>query len=321
MSASAGTAGAPTPASRELIEAKVTRDRILELELDPVRGAFDAAHLREVNRRIFQDMPGKGFSDVTPGVYRNEVPAGQDWLKNRAFTTVPGTFLVAYSPMDAASRERIESVLLDAKPDRLAVLEPTDFARRIAKVYAEIDYLHPFPDGNSRTLRTFTKQLAKAAGFELDWERFGQTPDGRDKLYIARDLSVNEIAFPKMTSHRAMVGVAHAMHSLAANPNLEKLLQSAIRPLPGNAIDPLAGVHEPSAQRHQQLAQELERAMTEKGVPESLRPELRKIFAEELKVRVARGDFGAPSAVPAPAKRSPGNPSDPPSIDVPKLKR
>ena len=228
--AAAGSAGAPSSKDREQLEADLVRGRIVELELDPVRGNFDAAHLREVNRRIFQDLPAKGFDDVTPGQYRPEVPEGQDWLKNRGLSTVSASFFVAYSRMDSSAQAKIESVLTDAKPKDLAQLEPKEFAHKIAKVYADLDYLHPFSDGNSRTLRTFTKQLAREAGFELDWERFGQSDKGRDALYVARDLAVNEIALPKMASHHAMVRVAHAIDSLSGNPSLDKLLEGAVRP-------------------------------------------------------------------------------------------
>ena len=38
---------------REAFEARATFVRQLELRADPVAGSFDAAHLREVNRRIF----------------------------------------------------------------------------------------------------------------------------------------------------------------------------------------------------------------------------------------------------------------------------
>lgn len=237
MSASAGTAGAPSPADRERIEADLTRDRIVELALNPVRGNFDAAHLREVNRRIFQDMPASGFTDVTPGQYRPEVPEGQDWLKNRGLSTVSGSFMVAYSRMDATAQAKIEAVLADAKPKDLARLETKEFTQKIAKVYAELDFAHPFSDGNSRTLRTFTRQLAREAGYDLNWDRFNQSDKGRDSLYVARDLSVNEIALPGMASHNAMVRVAHAIDSLAGNPNLDKILEGTARPLRAMAFE------------------------------------------------------------------------------------
>ena len=164
MTTPAGTAGVPAPSDRERIEGDVTRDRIIELQLVPVGGNFDAAHLREVNRRIFQDMPGKGFADVTPGQYRPEVASG-DWMKNRGLDTESGNFFVAYSPMNAASQAKIEDVLKDAKPAKLAQLDTAEFTKTIAKVYAELDYLHPFADGRSgKTSGNFSASARELVG-------------------------------------------------------------------------------------------------------------------------------------------------------------
>ena len=61
-------------------------------------------------------------------------------------------------------------------------------------MYQNLDYTHPFPDGNSRTLRVFTKQFAARFGYQLDWARFNLNQTTRDSLYIARDVAVNNIA-------------------------------------------------------------------------------------------------------------------------------
>ena len=219
-----------SPDQREQLEADYTFKRIVELELDPVRGNFDAVHLKEINRRIFQDLPGAGFDDVTPGDFRPPVPEGQDWMKNRGLSTVDGTFYVAYSRMDEAAQARLDKALESAKPAELRGLKTAEFTARLASVYAELDYVHPFSDGNSRTLRTFTKQLAKEAGFELDWEQFGRSPAGCDLLYIARDRSVNELAKPHIQHEQSMRKIIHTADRLEGNRDLPNLLRDAVRP-------------------------------------------------------------------------------------------
>ena len=77
-----------TVEQRQTLEAGHTFRRIVEPRLEPVRGKFDAAHLKEIKRRIFQDLPGPGFDDVTPGQYRPPVEAGNDWIKSRGLETV-----------------------------------------------------------------------------------------------------------------------------------------------------------------------------------------------------------------------------------------
>ena len=236
MTTPAGTAGVPSTSDRDRIEADVTRDRIVELQLVPVRGNFDAAHLREVNRRIFQDMPGKGFNDVKPGQYRAEVPVG-DWMKNRGLQTVPGNFFVAYSKIDAASQAKIDDVLKTANSVDLEKLETPEFTKKIAEVYGELVYLHPFADGNSRTLRTFTKQLANEAGYDLDWERFNRSTGSRDALYVARDKSVNAIAVPQMTNERSVMRIVSSIDRLSGNKDLDQILEGAARPLRAKAFE------------------------------------------------------------------------------------
>lgn len=218
------------PSEREWLEGLFTAHRIAELRLDPVRGKFDAAHLKEVNRRIFQDLPGLGFDDVTPGQYRPPVEAGNDWIKSRSLETVEASSNVAYSPMGKEAQARIDDVLKLANPAALAKLKTTDFIQVIGRLYTELDYIHPFPDGNSRTLREFTRQLADESGYRLDWEQFGKSPVGRDLLYIARDRSVNELALPHIRHASTKRDVMMTMDQFEGNRDLPNLLRDAVRP-------------------------------------------------------------------------------------------
>jgi cell filamentation protein len=219
-----------TPDQREQIEADYTFKRVVELELDPVRGNFDAAHLKEINRRIFQDLPGAGFDDVTPGEFRPPVPEGKDWMKNRGLSTVEGPFYVAYSRMDEIAQGRLEKTLEGAKPDKLRDLKTAEFTTSIANLYTELDYAHPFKDGNSRTLRTFTKQLANEAGYELDWESFARSAAGRDLLYMARDSSVNKLAKPHIQLEQSMQKIIQSADRLKGRQDLPNLLRDVVRP-------------------------------------------------------------------------------------------
>jgi cell filamentation protein len=215
---------------REEIEGRFTRWRITELEVSPLVGNFDATHLKEIHRRIFQDLPGAGFDDVTPGDFRPPVPEGKDWMKNRALSTVPGTFYVAYSRMDETAQARLHTALEGANPAALRALKTAEFTDRFAKIYTELDYVHPFSDGNSRTLRTFTKQLARESGYEVEWEGFGQSPAGGDLLYIARDRSVNGLAMPHIQLEQSMRKISHSVDRLKGNRDLPDLLRDVVRP-------------------------------------------------------------------------------------------
>ena len=72
--------------------------------------------------------------------------------------------------MPCAPRRILESGLAEVlndnrRLDTLRDLSLVQFAIRMGQLYADLDYLHPFSEGNSRTLRTFTRQLAREVGF------------------------------------------------------------------------------------------------------------------------------------------------------------
>ena len=72
----------------------------------------------------------------------------------------------------------------------LRSLDIAAMAKRLAYFYSELDAIHAFRDGNSRTLRAFTSDLVKAAGHRLDWAVAANAAEGRQRLYHARDLAV-----------------------------------------------------------------------------------------------------------------------------------
>lgn len=227
---------------RDRLEAIYTSSRARELAVKPVEGSFDAAHLREINRRLFQDLPALGYTDVTPGEYRPPVAGDGDWYKMRSLEGVEAYATVAYSRMDDAAKREIDRTLDKADPDRLQHLNTAAFTREIADLYTRLDYLHPFPDGNSRTLRAFTEQLADESGFDLDWSRFAQSEGGRSTLYVARDLSVNRLALNEISSHETQQKVTLTLDMFEGNRDLGDLLDDAIRPNRAIAFEQLVQV-------------------------------------------------------------------------------
>ncbi len=177
-------------------EGALTFARIGEFDDDPVKGEFDAAHLKEIHRRIFQDLPHH-----TPGEYRQDAPAH---IKARELEASGHRYHVHYAPRSQVDAG-VGNVLSGfGGPDSLRGLDAGQFSARMATLYGDLDYLHPFREGNSRTLRAFTTQLAREAGHELDWNTARADAASRDRLYIARDREVMQRAFPGLDQERAM---------------------------------------------------------------------------------------------------------------------
>lgn len=130
------------------IEADITTIRQHDLLLKPVTGRFTANHLCSIHRYL--------FSDIYPfaGHYRREsIAKGQTIFENPKELKV-----------------RLKKLLLQLKDE--CFLKQTaehDFLPRIAYYFAELNYLHPFREGNGRAIREFIRQLLLVNGYSVDW--------------------------------------------------------------------------------------------------------------------------------------------------------
>jgi len=90
-------------------------------------------------------------------------------------------------------------------PESLRGLGIRAFAERLGELYADLDRIHPWSEGNSRTLRAVTRLIAEEAGFRLNWTPSGVDASTRNQLYLARDIAVMERRWPGLDEARAMV--------------------------------------------------------------------------------------------------------------------
>ncbi len=177
-------------------EEELSAVRILELRLNPIKGNFDVTHLKEVHRYIFQDLPKAGLTHIPPGEFRSE---SAQWYKFREPSLLKKGYYVSYSKMDSASRKFLDDTLAQIKPDVFKTFKAEEFPRKLGEAYARLDYIHPFCDGNSRTLRELTHQFSNECGQKVKWELFSLSEAGRSHLYIARDRPVIEFAIHNTT--------------------------------------------------------------------------------------------------------------------------
>jgi cell filamentation protein len=99
-------------------------------------------------------------------------------------------FVVAYGPSENVPVTLTGTFAkLKAELD-LHGLDDEAIAARLAYFYSELDAIHAFREGNSRTLRAITSDLAQLAGHRLDWALTAQTEEQRVQLYHARGLAV-----------------------------------------------------------------------------------------------------------------------------------
>lgn len=182
--------------SQEQAAEAISFARVKELRENPVQGNFDKAHLMEVHRRIFQDSP-----EHRPGQYR-EPAKGHYKLRN--LETLGVGHSTPYMQQEKVDK-RLDEVLDKAGGVAgFKNLSAKDFSAKMSKLYADLDHAHPFKEGNSRTLRTFTSQLAREAGYDLKWDAQQVGKQTRDVIYVARDVEVVKRHYPDLTEDKAL---------------------------------------------------------------------------------------------------------------------
>ncbi|MBB1536197.1 Fic family protein [Candidatus Saccharibacteria bacterium] len=58
-----------------------------------------------------------------------------------------------------------------AKENTLKDLSKEDFVKRLAYFYEQVNFIHPFREGNGRTQRVFWNRVAADAGYFIDWSQ------------------------------------------------------------------------------------------------------------------------------------------------------
>jgi len=165
-------------------EARVAAVALFALEDEPLRGPLDETRLKTTHRAIFEELYDWA------GSYRKNTGT---MTKGRAIG-----YQVTYGGSEFVPDEmkRIFSEL--AAEDYLHGLDEDEFSGRLSYFYSEMDSTHPFREGNSRTLRKFSADIALSAGYELDWEPTGKSAETRNDLYTARDFAFTQKRYDRL---------------------------------------------------------------------------------------------------------------------------
>ncbi|OZB80896.1 MAG: hypothetical protein B7X41_17365 [Microbacterium sp. 14-71-5] len=140
------------PAAWHEAETALVQIRMAELTDHPLPGDFGLDHLRAIHRHLTQDLYiwGGQLRDTDTG------PAGTGLAHCRP----------EFIPAEA---ERIFGRL--AAEQRLTGLDRDAFAGRLSWVWGETTALHPFRDVNTRSQFVFFNDLARQAGWVIDWRQ------------------------------------------------------------------------------------------------------------------------------------------------------
>ncbi len=148
------------------IETDITLNRISELSVRPIRGRFSFSHLSSIHKYL--------FGDIYPfaGKTRNE-----NLVKGDTRFCSCEHIKESFDAMFKSLKE--ENYLKGLKID--------EFSYRLAYYMSELNMIHPFREGNGRTIREYIRCLARIRGFVINW----QTVE-RDVLLDAMIVSVKK---------------------------------------------------------------------------------------------------------------------------------
>jgi fido (protein-threonine AMPylation protein) len=177
----------------------VERRRVI-LEIDPIPGNYDQAHLRAIHRFLFQDWKGRG-AEIYAGEFRPESDFTSRVVVHDGSRQ---SALGVYSRMDRQALEKLDGELRGVSS--LKTKKPHEFARGLCDLFCALDYIHPFNDGNGRTLLVFAGMVARAHGYELSTELMLQDERGRDRFAVARNISALDRAVQHIVAERAFTG-------------------------------------------------------------------------------------------------------------------
>lgn len=134
-------------AALDRVERKLVLDRFGE---GLPAGDFDLKHLQAIHRHLFQDVYEWAGQTRTINLSKS----GDHFLEWSRIET----------GMASIHRRIIEAGYFKSTSSK-------DFAGRAAELVADLNFVHPFPEGNGRTQLSYLQKLASHAGHRLDLTR------------------------------------------------------------------------------------------------------------------------------------------------------
>lgn len=142
------------------------------LKENPIKGKLDVNHLMKIHKFI--------FGDIYPfaGKFRNE-----DINLDGGFA--PNKHLAE------ATHELLKNL---SKEKYLKGLDVDKTSERLAYYMSELNFAHPFMEGNGRINREFVRTLALKNGYELDWDKVDSNEILNATIIGTRNYDINPLA-------------------------------------------------------------------------------------------------------------------------------
>lgn len=148
-------------------EALYTAQRLLELQATTIIDNFDLESLIMIHKYIYQDL-----YDFAGSIRVENISKGET--------------LFAAVPYIIPNAEKLFTQL--KSENYISGTTINEFSEKAAYYMAELNIIHPFREGNGRTIREFIRCLALKCGFTLNWNAVSDS-----EILEASISSVNDI--------------------------------------------------------------------------------------------------------------------------------
>lgn len=128
-------------------ERKFVTIRTTEIEISPIKGNLDFVHLKEIHRHLFQDIYHWAGQVRTCDIAKRDLFCLAQHIDSYA--------------EEVLSKLKKENYFLNKSYKEKIV--------SLVELFADINALHPFREGNGRTQRQFIEIVAKINGIDIDF--------------------------------------------------------------------------------------------------------------------------------------------------------
>ena len=136
----------------ETAESDITYIKLLDIDNYFTDDKFDYMRLKKIHKIIFEDIFEWAGEERTINITKGERILGGDTIRYSEVTTIKNDIKVVISKLNSINWHSLD------------IQQTAEF---FAKLISNIWQIHPFREGNTRTIITFAIQFSKANGFSM----------------------------------------------------------------------------------------------------------------------------------------------------------
>ena len=167
--------GAKSSEELKKLEPQIVFANELELEAISIPRTNDLDELLLIHQQLFKDVYEWAGKIRTVDIKKNN--DGSEY------------FLIVSKIADAAQYVFGEL----AKENALHNLAQDLFVKRLAYYYDQLNFIHPFREGNGRTQRVFWSRIAQDAGYTIDWTLIVGDENDEAARIAAEDMDLTKL--------------------------------------------------------------------------------------------------------------------------------